>query len=53
MADISMCFESDCTKKETCYRYKATRSVRQSMAAFYKEGEECKYYWKTEEKKDD
>ena len=34
MADITMCDNKECSKKETCYRYTANRSDWQSFALF-------------------
>ena len=49
MADISMCRNTKCKSKETCYRFKAkANEYRQTYAGFApKEGEDkCNYYWK-------
>lgn len=51
MPDISMCKNTHCPLKETCYRFKATPSeYSQSYSDFApritKEGKEvCEYYW--------
>lgn len=51
MADISKCYNSEnCLKKDTCYRHTAPEGMRQSYANFYKENEECEYYWEVEKK---
>jgi hypothetical protein len=53
MADISKCYNSEnCLKKDTCYRHTAPEGMRQSYCSFYKEGEECEYYWKVEKKEE-
>ena len=54
MADITMCEDKECNKKDTCYRYIAKASSRQ---AYFLEspkkvklgGQDCDYYWKVEE----
>ena len=47
MPDISLCMNSDCPSKESCYRFIAEPSDLQSYSNFtVEEGEEkCKYYW--------
>lgn len=51
MADISKCYNSEnCLKKDTCYRHTAPEGMRQSYCSFYKENEECEYYWEVEKK---
>lgn len=46
MPDITMCSNKDCSKKETCYRFKAKpNEYRQSYFSDMKE-ENCKLYWK-------
>jgi hypothetical protein len=53
MADISKCYNSEnCLKKDTCYRHTAPEGMRQSYANFFKEGEECEYYWEVQKKKE-
>lgn len=47
MADITKCTGENCTKKETCYRYTAISSERQSYfiePPLSKTGN-CIYYW--------
>lgn len=44
MPDISMCKGVGCDKKETCYRFMAIPSSRQSMAEFYNKDTECEYF---------
>ena len=39
MPDFSMCSWEWCQEKETCYRYKAIPSMRQTWANFYQECE--------------
>jgi hypothetical protein len=41
MPDISMCLNHSCSKKETCYRYKAKPDHYQSYCNF--KGNDC--YW--------
>lgn len=45
--DITMCKGTDCPLKETCYRYKATPSLLQSVFIDVplKEDGTCDYYW--------
>ena len=47
MADISKCEGTNCSLKETCYRYKAESSYWQSWASFwvYAKDGKCDYYW--------
>ena len=47
MPDISMCPRTDCSKKETCYRFMATPCDYQSyfVSSPIKEDGECDYYW--------
>jgi len=46
MPDISMCENPDkCEEKGTCYRNLASPSRMQAYASFFKEGDECLYYW--------
>ena len=51
MADITMCFATECDKKETCYRYLAEPDRLQSYSDFskYKEKKECEYYWRVDD----
>jgi len=46
MADISMCSGFECPLRDTCYRYTAKPSERQSwfIKPPYKDGK-CKEYW--------
>ena len=46
MADITKCTGENCSKKETCYRYTAISSERQSyfIEPPIKAGN-CIYYW--------
>ena len=53
MADITMCTDSKCPKRNTCYRFKAKPSeFRQSYFADSpkKEDGSCDHYWETEKK---
>ena len=58
MADITMCTDSKCPKRNTCYRFKAKPSqFRQSyfMDSYFmdspkKEDGSCDHYWETEKK---
>ena len=46
LSDITMCSGKGCGAKETCYRYIAKPSIRQSYfmkPPFTDEG--CEYYW--------
>lgn len=46
MADISKCAVAhNCSLKETCYRFVALDSEKQSYIAPNEIGKECKYYW--------
>ena len=47
MTDISMCANEKCTKKETCYRFKAKPSEFWQSYGVYKMDDKgnCKYYW--------
>jgi hypothetical protein len=45
MPDISMCLNSTCPKKETCYRYMAEPDKGQSYSSFSCVDGECEYYW--------
>ena len=47
MADITMCLDKDCKKKDTCYRYIAPRD-KYYQAYFLdtpRKKDKCKYYW--------
>lgn len=50
MADITMCANEDCPKRETCYR--ATAERKEYWQAWSKfgpdESGECPWYWKDE-----
>jgi len=49
MADISMCLNSGCRKRATCYRYNATENPwRQSYGKFHEDTPTipCEYYWR-------
>ena len=47
MVDITMCKNEECSKKETCYRYKApTCEYRQSYFYPSPKEEECTYFMK-------
>jgi hypothetical protein len=55
MPDIAMCMNPEsCYKKESCYRAVAEPSeYRQSYSPFYKEGEDCRHYWRVQKEKRD
>ena len=44
MADISMCANQTCPLKETCYRFNATPSERQSYSDFKPDGDKCEFF---------
>lgn len=46
MADITICAGTDCTKREECYRFKATPSMFQTYSAEFRQDEngECDYF---------
>jgi hypothetical protein len=51
MADITMCRDSECKDKITCYRYNATPN-KYYQSYFLKSPREphaCEYYWDYEE----
>ena len=49
MPDITMCNGNNCDLASTCYRYKATPSIRQSyFIESPVEDEQCDYYWEVE-----
>lgn len=52
MPDISMCKNTECPLKDTCYRFTATPSEPvQSYSDFkYDEKKGCDYYWKIKKK---
>lgn len=51
MPDITMCINGEkCSKKNTCYRYKATPDKFQSYSAFYENNKKCKSYLKINKK---
>lgn len=45
MPDISMCLNSKCERKETCWRYIAAPCKYQCYGLF--DHNACKYYWPT------
>jgi len=47
MPDITMCANPNaCPKAGECWRATATPTPhRQSYSTFYREGDECKYFW--------
>ena len=55
MADITMCDDKDCQRKDSCYRYTATPSkYRQSYFVESPKrkkmgGYDCDYYWRVED----
>ena len=61
--DISMCLNNTCPLKDSCYRFTAKASERQSYSNFQyeitenEEGTEklvkCKFYWDNKEYKND
>jgi len=54
MADISMCANQTCTKKETCYRFTAyVNKHRQAYGSFKQADGKCEYYWEVEPKKEE
>lgn len=55
MTDITKCQGTGCIVKETCYRYTAPDSERQSyfieppiQASRQHDGMNCSYYWKNQ-----
>lgn len=49
MADITMCDDKKCPKKESCFRYKAKASKWQSwFLESPRKNETCEYYMKEE-----
>jgi len=48
MADISMCKDETCPKKETCYRFTAIPDEYWQMYADFKYTTYCEHYWKTD-----
>lgn len=51
MPDITMCINGEeCSKKNTCYRYKAISDKFQSYSAFYENNKKCKSYLKMNKK---
>jgi hypothetical protein len=44
MPDISMCKSSWCPKRETCYRFRAVPSQRQSYISPTEVGDSCTHY---------
>ena len=54
MADITMCRDSNCPLKDTCYRFKANPSFMQSYFLDSPRTEkDCEYYWEDKEKKEE
>ena len=54
MADITKCRDFFCSLKDTCYRYTATSSDRQSYFILSpRKKNECEYYWETKTEKHD
>ena len=45
MPDITMCEGKDCVKRDTCFRYRARPSERQSYSDFYNGEKPCIHYW--------
>jgi hypothetical protein len=47
MADITMCLNKKCSKREGCYRFKAPfNPYRQSVSKFKNsKAKPCEYYW--------
>jgi len=43
--DISMCRNTECTIKESCYRYTAIPSDYQAVANFKQVDGDCEYFW--------
>lgn len=55
MADITKCLGINCSKKESCYRYKAESSIHGQSWFFDSPLEEdgiCSYYWPFKSKKE-
>jgi hypothetical protein len=50
MADITMCQDKECPKRDECYRFTAPANpYRQSFFIDSpREGDECKYFWMVE-----
>jgi hypothetical protein len=54
MADITKCKDCMCSLRETCYRYTAKPSDRQSyFIGTPRNNNECEYYWETKTEKND
>ena len=55
MADITKCIGTDCSLRETCYRFTATdNEFRQSYfveVPYKKDKNKCNYYWEKKLKK--
>ncbi len=46
MADITKCRGTNCPLKESCYRFLAKDSFRQSyLVEIHYKNKNCKYYW--------
>jgi hypothetical protein len=55
IADISMCKNESCVKKDTCYRYRASPGEYQVYMEFQNicnEKNEFKWYWEMEVKEE-
>lgn len=55
MPDITMCWGEGCPRRKECYRYTAKPSTHQQsyfVAPPIKDGGECEYFWRLEEKDD-
>ena len=51
--DICLCGNKDkCPKKNTCRRAQNFGPGIYTISYFYKEGKDCKYYWKIKENKE-
>ena len=51
MADITMCKDNTCPKKEQCYRFTANKNEfwQSYFMASPREDEKCNYFWPLEE----
>jgi hypothetical protein len=52
MADITMCRDETCKKRERCYRFTArvTPDYQSYFVDSPRQGKECKYFWDNEDK---
>lgn len=52
MADITMCSDETCKKRERCYRFTAkANEYMQSMFVYTpRKGKDCEYFWDNEDK---